>query len=108
VAFAIDGPLGPQHEAKLGTIKLASMSGHLILPVSAAARNKKIMRRRWDKREWPYWGTQVALAIGDPIYVPAGLKGAALTEWTDKVAQAIGKADKGAEELSQNGFVAKT
>jgi len=101
VAFAIDGPLGPQHEAKLGTIKLASMSGHAILPVSVASRRKIVSTKRWDKREWPCWGARVALSIGEPIYIPAGIKGTGLTEWAVKVAQAINEAEKHADEPSQ-------
>lgn len=102
VGFAIDGPLGPQHAVKPGAIKIASMLGHSIVPVSVASHRKKIMRRRWDKREWPFWGTGVALSVGDPIYIPAGIKGAALNEWIVKVTQAIHEADKHAEELCEN------
>lgn len=88
-AFATDGPLGPHRQAKPGAVRMASELGFLILPVSAESQPKRVMKNRWDKREWPHWGATVALRIGDPIRVPSGLKGDAVRQWTALVTQAI-------------------
>lgn len=88
-AFATDGPLGPNREAKPGAIRMASELGYLIVPVSVVCNPKRVMERRWDKREWPHWGASVTLHIGKPIRVPAKLRGETVGEWTAIVTQAI-------------------
>lgn len=93
-AFAIDGPLGPNHQAKSGAIKMASSLGYLIVPVSMACDNKHVMTKRWDDRELPHVSSNVSLAIGDPIRVPSGLRTRDLEEWNVKVTAAINSTDK--------------
>jgi len=97
-AFAVDGPLGPQHKVQPGTIKMASSLGYLIVPVSMACDPKHVMSKRWDKRELPHWRAKMSLIIGDPIKVPAGLRGQKLAEWCERVANAINKVDQQAEQ----------
>ncbi len=88
-AFATDGPLGPYRQAKPGAVRMASQLGFLILPVSVVSQPKRVMEKRWDKREWPHWGATVTLRTGDPIRIPAGLKGDAVRKWTAIVTRAI-------------------
>lgn len=97
-AFAVDGPLGPNHQAKPGAIRLASSLGHLIVPVSMACNSKRVMTKRWDKRELPHWGSTVSLAIGDPIRIPKGLRARDIDGWNRKVMAAIEDVDRRAEE----------
>ncbi len=101
-AFAVDGPLGPNHQAKPGAIKLASNFGHLIVPISTACDRKWVMKRRWDAREIPFWGSRVSLAVGDPIRVPNGLRSQELTQWNDKVTAAIKDVDRRAGARAEN------
>ncbi|AMY69787.1 MULTISPECIES: lysophospholipid acyltransferase family protein [Frigidibacter] len=89
IAFATDGPLGPHRQAKPGAVRMASQLGFLILPVSAESQPARVMEKRWDKRVWPHWGATVTLRTGDPIRIPAGLKGDAVRKWTAIVTQAI-------------------
>jgi lysophospholipid acyltransferase (LPLAT)-like uncharacterized protein len=96
-AFAVDGPLGPNHEPKPGAVKLASKLGHLIVPVSMACDGKRVLTKRWDKRELPHWGATVSLAVGDPIRIPAGLRARDIAEWNEKVKVAIDEVDRRAQ-----------
>lgn len=96
-AFAVDGPLGPNHKSKPGVVKMASSMGYLIVPVSMACTPKRVIAKRWDMRELPHWGARVSLSIGDPIKVPAGLRARELDEWCKKVDAAINAVDQRAE-----------
>jgi len=100
-AFAIDGPLGPNHVAKPGAIKVASNFGHLIVPISFASHKKRVATKRWDNRETPHWGSHISLAVGDPIRVPCGLNATELKDWCDTVALAINAVDQRAEDRVQ-------
>lgn len=88
-AFATDGPLGPHRQAKPGAVRMASKLGFLILPVSVESQPKRVMEKRWDKREWPHLGASVSLKVGEPIRVPRNLPREAVGEWTEIVTQAI-------------------
>ena len=101
-AFAVDGPLGPNHQAKPGAVKFASSLGHVIVPVSMACDSKHVMNKRWDKRELPHWGATVTVAVGDPIRVPPGLQRDELSEWNDKVTAAINDVDRRADARMEN------
>ena len=92
-AFATDGPLGPNHRAKPGAIKMASDLGYLIVPVSVSCDRKWVLEKRWDKREWPRWGASVSLRVGEPVRVPGGLGREAVGEWMDIVTRAIDAVD---------------
>jgi lysophospholipid acyltransferase (LPLAT)-like uncharacterized protein len=70
-ALAIDGPLGPQHRVKRGALDIASSLGFVIVPVSASARKRRILTRRWDQREIPRLFTRIALTVGEPLKVPS-------------------------------------
>lgn len=96
-AFAVDGPLGPNRQAKPGAVKFASSLGHVIVPISVACDSKFVVKKRWDKRELPHWGTTVTLAVGDPIRVPVGLRSNELNGWNDKVTAAINDVDRRAD-----------
>ncbi len=72
--IAVDGPLGPYHVIKQGVIRLASKLDFLLLPASVDARNKHVMKKRWDLLEIPSLFTRVCLVIGEPIPAPATLE----------------------------------
>jgi lysophospholipid acyltransferase (LPLAT)-like uncharacterized protein len=64
-----DGPKGPRHEAKMGTVPLAQVSGALLLPITFAAR-KPIVLRSWDffTLWWPF--SKLVLVYGKPFSLP--------------------------------------
>ncbi len=66
-----DGPTGPRHEFKPGGLLLAQLSGRPLLPMAFAA--SRAWRFGWDDFVLPWPGSRVAIAIGAPVYVQAGL-----------------------------------
>jgi lysophospholipid acyltransferase (LPLAT)-like uncharacterized protein len=67
--FALDGPRGPARIAQRGAVFLAGATGHPLLPFHAEA-NRFWTAGRWDATQIPKPFSTVALAIGEPIYVP--------------------------------------
>jgi lysophospholipid acyltransferase (LPLAT)-like uncharacterized protein len=75
-AITPDGPRGPPWIFKPGAILLAQLSQRPIIPISyAASRAWKI---QWDRFVIPKPFARIAIAVGEPLYVPRGLDAAAL------------------------------
>lgn len=75
-AITPDGPRGPAWKCKPGAILLAQMSQRPIIPMAyAASRAWKI---KWDLFVIPKPFSRVAIAVGEPVYIPKGLDAAAL------------------------------
>jgi lysophospholipid acyltransferase (LPLAT)-like uncharacterized protein len=71
-----DGPRGPPWKFKAGAVLLAQLSGRPIIPLSyAASRAWKI---KWDRFVIPVPWSRIAIAVGEPVYVPKGLDAAGL------------------------------
>ncbi|OGS09417.1 MAG: lipopolysaccharide heptosyltransferase II [Elusimicrobia bacterium RIFOXYA1_FULL_47_7] len=68
-AFAVDGPKGPNHEVKPGIVYLAKKTGKLLVPVSSASDNSKILLRAWDKYELPLPFSKAVIAYGEPYRI---------------------------------------
>ncbi len=67
-----DGPKGPRHQLKEGTVHLASRSGAYILPLTFSAKSC-IEARSWDKfLIWKPFARVVAM-YGEPITIPRDL-----------------------------------
>ncbi len=66
-----DGPTGPLHEFKPGTIMLARMTRRPIILVACAAR-PCIRWNSWDRFILPLPFARVALAVDEPYEVPRG------------------------------------
>ena len=64
-----DGPKGPRHEAKMGTVPLAQASGALLLPMTFAA-HKPIVFKSWDL--FTLWRpfSKLVLVYGRPFSLP--------------------------------------
>ena len=71
-----DGPRGPPWKFKPGALLLAQISGRPIVPMSFAASHA--WKLQWDRFVIPMPGARVAIAIGEPVWVPKGLNVAAL------------------------------
>ena len=68
--FTIDGPRGPARVAQPGAIWLAKATGNPVLPFHAEASRHWTMSS-WDQTQIPKPFSTVALAIGEPLNVPA-------------------------------------
>jgi lysophospholipid acyltransferase (LPLAT)-like uncharacterized protein len=71
-----DGPRGPRFEFKPGAILLAQMSGRPILPMAYAASRAWLIK--WDKFVLPLPFSRIAIAVGEPRYVPRVTDAAAI------------------------------
>jgi lysophospholipid acyltransferase (LPLAT)-like uncharacterized protein len=98
--IAVDGPLGPYHRVKRGAVKLASELGYFIVPASATARRKRVLKHRWDRLELPALFTRVGLAIGEPVAVPAELGPTEMQDQVLRLREALETLDRRAEELA--------
>ena len=75
-AITPDGPRGPPWKFKPGAVLLAQLSGRPMIPLGyAASRAWKI---KWDRFVIPQPFSRIAIAVGEPVYVPKGLDAAAL------------------------------
>jgi lysophospholipid acyltransferase (LPLAT)-like uncharacterized protein len=68
-----DGPTGPPHEAKTGTIILARMTGALIIPISWSADRCWVFNS-WDRFMIPKPFARISYCYGEPIIVPHSAK----------------------------------
>jgi lysophospholipid acyltransferase (LPLAT)-like uncharacterized protein len=65
-ALAVDGPRGPLHEVKPGTVFLAKKTGSVIVPLTFSARPAFVHRRAWDRYMLPLPFARAYLAYGEP------------------------------------------
>lgn len=68
--FTLDGPRGPARVAQPGAIWLARETGNPILPFHLEA-SRHWTTRSWDRTQVPKPFSTVALAVGEPLAVPA-------------------------------------
>ena len=68
-AFTVDGPRGPARVAQPGAIWLASATGQPIVPFHIEAASAWTVKS-WDRHQVPKPGSDVAIAIGEPMDVP--------------------------------------
>ena len=99
LAVAVDGPLGPYHVARFGLVRLASRLQLLVVPLSITAQHKIVMRKRWDKMEFPLPFSRVLLGVGKPFKIPADVQPDALKTWTDKIQEHIDNTDQMLDKL---------
>lgn len=71
VAMIADIPHGTPREAGLGVVTLARISGRPIVPIAVATSKRKVLEKSWDKTTINLPFGRRALAVGEPVYVPA-------------------------------------
>jgi lysophospholipid acyltransferase (LPLAT)-like uncharacterized protein len=69
VAISVDGPRGPLHEVKPGTVYLAGLMKAPIIPVAVSARKNQRFKNSWDRLLIPAPFTEAVVLYGDPVYV---------------------------------------
>ena len=70
IVTTADGPRGPQHEFKPGTVLMARIAGVPIVPIGCAADRAWYLVRRWDRFMIPKPFARIVIAIGEPVPVP--------------------------------------
>jgi lysophospholipid acyltransferase (LPLAT)-like uncharacterized protein len=94
VGVALDGPLGPFHVVKRGSIQLASEAGLLFLPLALTSSRACISKRRWDRMEIPLPFTSITVAAGAPVAIPPGVRASDVAPWTARILQAMDDAER--------------
>lgn len=82
-----DGPRGPRFVFKPGAVLLAQMSGRPLLPMAYAASRASLVQ--WDRFVLPWPFSRVAIAIGEPYYVPRTLSAEALAGVQQEMTQRL-------------------
>ena len=70
IVTTADGPRGPQHEFKSGTVLMARVAGVPILPIGCAADRAWYLEKRWDRFMIPKPFARIAVVVGEPVPVP--------------------------------------
>ncbi|HEY2149262.1 MAG TPA: lysophospholipid acyltransferase family protein [Vicinamibacterales bacterium] len=78
-AFTLDGPRGPAKVAQPGAIWLAKVTGNPIVPFHIEARNRWTLGS-WDRTQIPKPFSDVAIAIGEPLFVEKDADDSAIEE----------------------------
>jgi lysophospholipid acyltransferase (LPLAT)-like uncharacterized protein len=68
-AFTVDGPRGPARVAQPGAVWLAKATGNPVLPFHIES-SSRWTANSWDQTQVPRPFSTVAVAIGEPFYVP--------------------------------------
>jgi hypothetical protein len=90
MVIMVDGPRGPIHDVKLGSIRLAEMTGLPIIPCVCSARHYTEMWG-WDKFMCSHWGGPKNYVYGEPIFVPRGLDDAGREQYRHRLSEAMTK-----------------
>jgi lysophospholipid acyltransferase (LPLAT)-like uncharacterized protein len=68
-AFTVDGPRGPAYRAQSGAVWLAKATGSPVVPFHIEAERHWVAKS-WDSAQIPKPWSRVAVAVGEPLYVP--------------------------------------
>ncbi|MBS1260930.1 MAG: hypothetical protein MAG453_00246 [Calditrichaeota bacterium] len=74
LAMMVDGPRGPRHEPKPGTIAIARLTGLPIVPIAGATFPNWELGS-WDRFQLPKPFSRGVVAYGAPLIVPKDAKG---------------------------------
>lgn len=90
VGITPDGPTGPARVAKVGAVKLASISGAKLFPVTIIAENAWVFKS-WDKMFLPKPFSKVRVICQLPYSVPPGLTDEQLEVEAEKLTGILNK-----------------
>ena len=83
-AMLPDGPTGPRHHLKKGTLMLASQSGVPLVPITFAAKSCRQLNS-WDRFLVPLPFTRCVVYYDEPIHVPADIPAEEIEPWRKKI-----------------------
>jgi lysophospholipid acyltransferase (LPLAT)-like uncharacterized protein len=101
-AFTIDGPKGPRHVAKMGSVLLAKKTGHPVLPFTIAAKNFWPIKSTWDQTQVPRPFTRARVFIAPPIFVPRDTDDEALGQKRAELQTALDSLEQKGEQWRQS------
>jgi len=96
--FTLDGPRGPAKQAQSGAIWLAGATGSPVLPFHIEAARHWTLRS-WDRTQIPKPFSLMALAIGAPIFVPAGADDGAMEQKRQELERVLAALERQANEM---------
>ncbi len=67
VAITMDGPKGPAHVVKPGSVKVAARNNAIFIPACGAATRKRTFEKSWDRLQIPKPFGKIIYQIGPPI-----------------------------------------
>ena len=85
LAVTMDGPKGPRHVAKPGSLSLAVRKNAIIIPTSGTSTRTKTFTNSWDRYQIPKPFGTVHVRYGEPIELDSTME-------DDEVAQLVGDA----------------
>jgi lysophospholipid acyltransferase (LPLAT)-like uncharacterized protein len=97
-----DGPRGPRERVKPGVVRLASVTGLQVLPVSCVSRGEW-RADSWDGFRVPRPFARVLVAYGDLIEVPGGLDAAAAESWRVRIEDVLREGTRRLEQEAGGG-----
>jgi len=98
VCVTPDGPRGPARKVQPGVLFLAQRSGCPIIPLSASARPRRLLRS-WDRFLIPLPFARAAFVVGDPIFVPPDLDEGGKERMAEALERALNAGEQRAEEI---------
>ena len=94
-AITVDGPRGPRHQVKPGSVLVAQKTNSLLFPIGLAySKCKKL--NNWDKTEVPLPFSNVVMYTGEPFTISAKMN---IAEGCDLIGSAIKNCEKQAEQI---------
>ena len=96
-AIMPDGPRGPRHHLKPGTLYIAQQTGAYLLPMSFAAK-RKIQFSSWDRFVLPLPFSKSVVIYGKPIQVPKDASQQQLEQLRKSFENAMIQLEKKADE----------
>jgi len=97
VGTAVDGPLGPAREAKIGVVTLAQLSGAPLIPITNAC-SRKIHLKSWDNFFLPLPYSTVQIVVGEPILVEKRVSPEQIAEFQQQLTDQLNALSEQAEE----------
>lgn len=95
--FMIDGPKGPRHEAKMGSVLLAKKTGFPILPFIISAKTFW-EAKSWDRTQIPKPFTHARVIIAPPINVASDADDNELAAKRNELQDSLDALNKSGEE----------
>jgi lysophospholipid acyltransferase (LPLAT)-like uncharacterized protein len=100
-AFTVDGPRGPARVAQPGAIWLASVTGNPILPFHIEA-SKFWTVKSWDQQQVPKPGSDLAIAIGEPMEIRPAADAEAIERGRQELETRLGALEFDAKSMLLN------
>jgi len=96
IAITPDGPRGPRRKTKFGVIKLASLTGKSILPLSVAVSRSKRLKS-WDKFLLVLPFSRCIVVYTEPYKIPNNINDSEIKRFSEGLENILNNLDETAE-----------